>query len=140
MSEGSQTIIDMIKKFGTDLKLPSVDMDGVIAHHRKNLEALGQSTKVAAEGAASLAAKQREILEAAMAEMTNLAKGFKMPGTPQEAMTAQTEFAKKAIEAAIQNTKDMAELVQKSNAEALSIIQNRMKESFEEIRSSFMKS
>lgn len=140
MSEGSQTIIDMIKKFGTDLKLPGVDMDGVIAHHRKNLEALGQSTKVAAEGAASLAAKQREILEAAMAEMTNLAKGFKMPGTPQEAMTAQTEFAKKAIEAAIQNTKDMAELVQKSNAEALSIIQNRMKESFEEIRSSFMKS
>jgi phasin family protein len=38
------------------------------------------------------------------------------------------------MEAAIANTRDIAELVQKSTAEAFKIVQDRMKESYEEIR------
>ncbi len=38
------------------------------------------------------------------------------------------------MEAAIANTKDLAELVQKSSTEAVNIIQQRMKDSFDEIR------
>lgn len=139
MTQTPQSIMDMFSKLGQDLKVPSVDLEKIMSHHRKNLEALGASGKVAAEGAAAIAAKQREIIEAGLKEITGLAQGFKMPGSPQEAMTAQAEFAKKAIEAAIQNTKDVAELVQKSNAEAMKIMQDRMKESMEEIRATFMK-
>jgi phasin family protein len=51
----------------------------------------------------------------------------------------QTEFAKKAMEAAIANTKDIAELVQKSSTEAFKIVQERMKESYEEIRATVEK-
>ena len=43
-----------------------------------------------------------------------MAKDFKPTGSPQEILTKQTEFAKKAMEAAIANTRDIAELVQKS--------------------------
>ena len=45
----------------------------------------------------------------------------------------------KALEAAIANTKDIAELVQKSSTEAFKIVQDRMKESYEEIRTSVEK-
>jgi phasin family protein len=38
------------------------------------------------------------------------------------------------MEAAIANTRDIAELVQKSGADALKIIQDRMRESYDEIR------
>ena len=41
-------------------------------------------------------------------------------------MAKQTEFAKKAMEAAIANTRDIAELVQKSSGEAFRIVQDRM--------------
>ena len=57
----------------------------------------------------------------------------------QDVMAKQAEFAKKAMEAAIANTKDMAELVQKSSTEAFKIVQDRMKESYEEIRTSVEK-
>ena len=39
----------------------------------------------------------------------------------------------------LENTRDMAELVQKSNQDAVRIIQDRMKESYEEIRQGFSK-
>ena len=51
----------------------------------------------------------------------------------------ENEFAKKAKEAAIANTRDIAELVQKSSGEAFKIVQDRMKESYEEIKSSVEK-
>jgi phasin family protein len=54
-------------------------------------------------------------------------------------MAKQAEFAKKAMEAAIANTRDIAELVQKSTAEAFKIVQDRMKESYEEIRTTVEK-
>ncbi|WP_170181800.1 phasin family protein [Phreatobacter stygius] len=139
MTQTPQSILEMFTKLGQDMKIPSVDMDKIIAHHRKNLEALSASGKAAAEGATAFAAKQREIIEAAIKDIQAAAQGFKMPGSPQEAMAAQSEFAKKAIDAAIRNTKDVAELIQKSNQDAMRIIQDRMKESFEEIRASYTK-
>ena len=56
-----------------------------------------------------------------------------------QTLAKQTEFAKKAMEAAIANTRDIAELVQKSSTEAFKIVQDRMKESYEEIRSNIEK-
>jgi phasin family protein len=139
MTQTPQSILEMFTKLGQDLKIPSVDLEKIIAHHRKNLEALSASGKAAAEGATALAAKQREIVEVAIKDIQTAAQSFKLPGSPQEALAAQTEFARKSIDAAIKNTKDIAELVQKSNQDAMKIIQDRMKESFEEIKSSFMK-
>jgi phasin family protein len=127
----------MFRKLGEDMKVPAVDMDKIVEHHRKNLEALAASGKAAAEGATAIAAKQKEIVEAAVKEIQAAAENFKLPGSAQEMMAAQSEFAKRAMEAAVRNTRDMAELMQKSNAEAVRVIQDRMKESFEEIRQSF---
>ena len=42
---------------------------------------------------------------------------YKPVGNPQEIMTKQAEFAKKAMEAAITNTRDIAELVADALAE-----------------------
>ena len=103
----------------------------------KNLEALSASGKAAAEGAVAIAAKQREIAAAAVKDIQDAAQNFKISGSAQEMMAAQTEFAKKAMEAAVQNTRDMAELAQKSSQDAVRVIQERMQESFEEIRQSF---
>lgn len=137
MTEMPKSILDMFTKLGQEMKIPSVDLNKIVEHHRKNFEALSASGKAAAEGAAAVAAKQREIIEAAIKDIQDASKNFKIPGSAQEMMAAQSEFAKKAMEAAVKNTRDMAELVQKSNQDAVRIIQDRMKESFEEIRQSF---
>jgi hypothetical protein len=63
----------MLRKFGSDLGLPKVDVDMLIEGHKKNIDALSQSATVTAQGAQSMAQKQREIFEAGLQEATKLA-------------------------------------------------------------------
>ena len=139
MADPTQPFTDMFKKLGEQLKVPAFDMSKMMEHHQKNLDAMTRSWQAVAGGASEVAQKQKEIFEAAMKDMAEMAQSYKPGGNPQEVMAKQTEFAKKAMEAAIANTKDIAELVQKSSTEAFKIVQDRMKESYEEIRSSVEK-
>ena len=139
MADASQAFTDMFRKMGEQLKVPSFDMTKIMEHHQTNIEAMTRSWQAMAGGATAIANKQREIFEATIKELTEMAKDFKPTGSPQDILTKQTEFAKKAMEAAIANTRDIAELVQKSGAEAVTIIHDRMKESYEEIRSGLEK-
>ena len=134
MADATQNFTDMFKTLGEQFKVPRFDMAKIMEQHQKNLDALTRSWQSAAAGASAVATKQREILEAAVKQVTEMAKEYTPTGNPQEILAKQSEFAKKAMEAAIANTKDLAELVQKSSTEALQIIQQRMKDSFEEIR------
>lgn len=69
--------LDIFRKFGTDLGLPKPDIEKLLETQRKNLDALGQSAKVAAQGVQSVAQKQREVLEAGLREAATLARDCK---------------------------------------------------------------
>jgi phasin family protein len=134
MAETPQNFTDMFTKLGEQLKIPSFDMTKIMEHHQKNLEAMSKSWQAVASGASEIASKQRTIVQQAVQDVTAMVQEYKPGGSAQEIMAKQAEFAKKAMEAAIANTRDIAELVQKSSAEAFKIVQDRMKESYEEIR------
>ena len=136
MADAPQNFTDMFKNLGEQLKIPSFDMTKIMEHQQKNLEAMTRSWQAMASGASEIAQKQRSIFETTMKDVTAMAQSYKPGGSPQEIMAKQAEFAKKSVEAAIANTRDIAELVQKSTGEAFRIVQDRMKESYEEIRAS----
>jgi phasin family protein len=136
MAQDTQSWLDMLKKFGSELGLPKVDVDQLIETHRKNLDALERSAQVAAEGAKSLADKQREIVETAFREAAAMARDFKPTGDPKEVLAKQTEFAKKAFDIAVQNTRDVAELATKTTSDATAIIRDRLRESLNELAAS----
>ena len=135
----SDDILDMFSRLGHDLKLPDVDIDAILSHHRKNLEALEKSAKAAAAGASSLMHKQREMLQQTLREITEMAQSYRAPGSPQELMAKQADFAKKSFEAAVKNAGEVAELVKKSSTDSIEILRARIRESMEEIRESYEK-
>ena len=110
----SDSFLDQIKAFGARLGLPKVDVDKLVEMNRKNFEALMRSVSVAGEGAKALAEKQREIVQAAFNETSAMVKDFHPTGSPQEIVAKQSEYAKKAFEVAMQNTRDLAELATKT--------------------------
>ena len=127
--------IEMLRKFGTDLGLPKLNVDELLQTQKKNIDALGQSAKVAAQGAQSVAQKQREVLEAGLREAATLAREFKPLGKVHENLALQTEFARKVLDIAVKGAQDSASTARQSTTEAVKIIQDRVKESFEEFRS-----
>jgi phasin family protein len=140
MTNEKTSYVDMLRKFGSDLGLPKIDVDKLIGGHKKNIDALSQSAAVAAQGAQSVAQKQREIFEAGLQEATKLARGYQPLGKLQDNLALQTEFAKKVFEIAVKGAQDSATTARQSTGEAVKIIQDRLKESFDEIQSSVNRS
>jgi phasin family protein len=132
----NSSYIDMLRKFGSDLGLPKLNVDELLQSQKKNLEALGQSAKVAAQGAQSVAQKQREVLEAGLREAATLAREYKPLSKVHENLALQTEFARKVFDIAVKGTQDSASTARQSTTDAVKIIQDRMKENFEEFRAS----
>ena len=133
----SDSFMDMFGRFGRDLKVPNVE--AILAHHRKNLEALEKSARAGAAGASSLLSRQREMLQDTLREVTEKAQSYRAPGNPQELVAKQTEFARKSFEAALKNAGEVAELVKKSGTESVDILRKRIKEAMEEIRAGYEK-
>ena len=97
---------------------------------------MSQSAKVAAQGVQSVALKQREVLEAGLREAATLAREHKSLDRVHENVALQAEFARRVFELAIKGAADTATTTQQSTAEAVKIIQDRVKASVEELRAS----
>jgi phasin family protein len=132
MAEDNISWRDRFRQFGGDLGLPKVEVEQLIESHRKNLDALGHSTQVAAEGAKSLATKQLEIVETAFRETAALVRDFKPTGDPKAVLARQTAFAKKAFNSVAQNILEVSELATRTTIDATATIRNRLRESLRE--------
>ena len=125
-----------IMKMLADFRLPGMpDMEALAASQRRNLEALSAANRVALEGAQAVARRHMEILQSAMSEMTEVVKAMSSPDSPQAKATRQAEMLKGAYEKAVGNMREVADLIQKSNTEALALLNHRFTEAMDEVKS-----
>ncbi|MDN2566762.1 TIGR01841 family phasin [Aquibium sp. A9E412] len=135
----SESIIDMFAQLGRELQLPNVEIEQIIDHHRKNLEAFEKSARAASTGASSILEKQRQILENTLREVSEMAESYRSAGSPQEIATRQSEFARRSFESTVKNASEMAELVKKSSDQSLDILRRRLRDSLQEMQGGFQK-
>jgi len=93
MTNETQSRVDIVRQFGSDLGLPKVDVDKLVETHRKNFEALTQTALVASNGLKSVATKQKEMVESAFREALDMARNFKPSGDPQQILAKQSEMS-----------------------------------------------
>ena len=124
-----------ITKMMADFKLPGLDMDGLMATQRKNIEAVQAANKLAMEGLQAIAQRQTEILRQTMEEMSKMMSEMMSAGTPEDRVAKQADLMKTAFERALSNMREMAEMIAKSNTEAAEVISTRVSENLEEIKS-----
>src|SRR5215213_10647057 len=118
-TKGATPDTDMMRMLA-DFRLPGMpDMEALAAAQRRNLEALSQANRVALEGAQAVARRHMEILQQSMSEMTEAMRQLTSQDAPQAKATRQAEMMKTAYEKAVGNMKELADLIQKSNSEAL---------------------
>jgi len=135
--EGKQSFIDIVRQFALDLGLPKVDVDKLVIAHQKNFVALTQTAQITSESVKSIAAKQKETIESAFREAVEMARSVKLTGDPKELLAKQTEAVNRALDAAVGNTREVAERIQKANADAFKVVADRITESIAEVRQSF---
>ena len=126
--------LDPMKLF-SQMRFPAMpDMEALAAAQRRNLEALSAANRVAMEGAQAVARRHMELLQQSMTEMNDAARTLSAPADPQEKAAKQAELLKSTYERAVTNMKEIADLIQRSNSEALQLLNRRFTEAMEEAR------
>lgn len=131
---GFKPDFDMMKVLG-EFRMPAMpDMDALAAAQRRNIEALSTANRVALEGAQAVARRHMEIMQASVAEMTEAMKALSTADAPQDKAAKQAALAKSTYEKAVSNLQEIADLIQKSNSEALSVLNKRFAEAMDEVK------
>ena len=124
-----------IMKMLANFQLPGMpDVEQLAAAQRRNFEALSAANKVALEGAQAVARRHTEIMQQSMSEMTQAMQSMAGAQDPQARATKQAEMLKAAYERAVGNMREVADLIQKSNSEALSLLNQRFTEAMDEVK------
>lgn len=137
--------MDVTKMFGDfqkmmgDIKVPSMDMEGMMAIQQKNLDAVTAANKLAVEGMQAVAKRQQEILTQMAEESRSTLTDMMAQGAPEEKIAKQLEVVKGSFEKAISNMKEISEMMAKSNTEAADVITSRMSAVLDEVKASVPK-
>jgi phasin family protein len=129
---------DFSKTFANG-KTPVVDFDAVVALQRKNIEALTSANQVAFEGVKAFAQRQAEIAREAVEEFSKVAKEFTSAGSPEEKLAKQAEVAKAGFEHALSNVRELTDMVQKANVQAIDVISKRVAANFDDVKAAITK-
>lgn len=125
---------DFTKAFSA-MKVPAMpDMDVVLGAYRRNLEALSEANRVALEGAQTVARRHMEIMQKTMAELSEQLRGMSAIDTPHDRAAKQAELLKHAYETAVANMRDLGDLIQRSNHEAVETLNKRFSEAMDEMK------
>lgn len=127
---------EMMRAF-TSMKMPGLpDLQAFADAQKRNLEALTTANKLAMEGAQAVGRRNMEIIQQVMAEMTQALQTLSAAeGSPNAKAAQQAEMMKAAYERAVANMQEIAELIQKSNGEAVGVLNRRFAEALEEVKS-----
>jgi phasin family protein len=130
----------MFSEFGkmfANGKMPTMDIDAVMAAQRKNIEAFQAANQVAFEGVQAVARRQAELVREASEEMQKLFRDVSAANV-DERLAKQADAVKSLFETAVANTNELATMVQKTNSEAATVISKRVAENLDEVKAVFV--
>jgi len=126
--------VEEFQKMLGEMKMPGVpDAEALMSAHQRNIEALSAANRIALEGAQAVAKRHMEIVQQTMGELTETMKALASGGAPQDKAARQAELLKASYERAVANTREMGELIQKANGEAMGALNQRVSESIQEL-------
>ncbi len=121
-------------KLMADLKFPTVDVEKVVAAHKKNFETLTSANKLAAEAAQGLFERQTAIVRENIEELTAAMQELMAAGEPKDKVARHAELTREGIERAIVNLKELNESVAKTNGAVFEILNKRFVEGLDEVK------
>jgi phasin family protein len=133
--ESAQQMGQEFTKLFAQWRMPGLpDMDAVMAAQRRNIEVLTAANRVALEGAQAVARRHMEIVQQSMAEMGEAVRALSVAEDPKVRATRQAELLKATYEHAVTNLRELSDMIQRANNEAISLLNQRFSEAMDEVK------
>lgn len=121
-------------KIAGDFKFPMVNVETVVETGRKNFAAVTTASTAAVESLKTVATRQGDMFRAAMEDFSKHNSDVLAAATVEEKIAKQIDFAKKSYDVVVANTKELADLYTKGQAEAFETLSARVAELTEEVK------
>lgn len=111
------------------------DAEAVMAAQRRNVEAMTNAGQILADGARSFAQRQSEIVQARMSDFNAKAESYMKPqqGGADE-VRGRVDDAKSIYEQAVNDTRELMEIVLKAQSDAMRVMNQCMVNNLEEMK------
>jgi phasin family protein len=131
----AKTAADEFTRLIGQMKFPALpDAEALLGTYRRNMEALSSANRIALEGAQSVAKRHMEIMQQQMTELTDAMRTLASADAPQAKAAKQAEMLKRAYERAVTHGRELSDLIQRSNRDALEQLNTRFVEAMEEVK------
>lgn len=124
---------DMTKMMG-DCKVPNLDVEGMMATQRKNLEAIASANQKAFESMQAFMQRQAELARQSFEAASGLVQAVMAAPTPEEKIAKQVEATKQTIETCMANLKELSEILSQTQFQNLQAVSSRVCESMDEMQ------
>ncbi len=115
------------------------NMDAMMQVHRQNAQAFTEASQRAMEAMQAVMRRQNEMVRDSWKDTTDMFGEVMSAATPEQKMAKQTEITKSAIEKAMSNGRELAEMVTRSNLETAEAFGNCFNEAMDHLRSACAK-
>ncbi len=141
-AETNKALFGDITRMFSEMRFPTMlpDAGVLMAAHRRNMDVLSQANRLALEGAQAVARRNMEIMQQTMTELTEHVRELASTDTPQHKAARQAELVKQSYEHAISNIRELSDLIQRSNGEAVALLNDRFREAMDEVKGLLEKS
>jgi phasin family protein len=126
-------------KIAGEFKFPTLNVESIVETNRKNFAAVTSASSSAVESLKAIAQRQGDMLRAAMEEFSRHGSEVLAAATVEEKAAKQIDFAKKSYDAAVANTRELADLYTKGQTEAFAALNERIAELTDEVKAAIAK-
>jgi phasin family protein len=120
---GLPSMDDLTKMFER-FKVPGIDISALVESQRKDLEALAEANRQAYEGIKALAQRRSELIQEALQQWQEAMKD----ATGKDALQKGADRAKRAVQKAIEDYRELAEMEADARKKAWKVLQDRFQE------------
>jgi len=115
-------------------QVPGVDTQALMESQRKNIDALVNANRKAAEGYANMMRRQGEIMTETMEAIQEATADLMKANAGQDLPKKQAELVEKTVGRAFKHMRELAEMAVSANSDAFKIMRDRAAESIEELK------
>jgi len=129
---------DFTKAFSA-IKSPAIDVKALMECHQKNLDAFTSAGQMALEGAQELAKRQGDMVRKSVEELSSAATENMTADSVEDKTVKSAEMMKATYQNVLSNLWDLGDLASKSSTKSVGVINKRVAESLDEVKSLFPK-
>ncbi len=122
---------DMTKFFET-FSTSNADIQTMMDRQRKAVEAMVEANRTAAEGYQSLFTRQMELMQETLNALSTSMNEIMKHTNPSDAANAQLQAARKSLDHAYESMRELTEMANEANSNAVKVFQSQMGDAMKE--------